>query len=240
MELRLRIALLALAALAAGAAPLVAQEQPGAATAPPIADGEDIIVTGMGASGYRLTADQLRDAVRAFQRHRATFAPQASLRWRIIPATEADGLEIRLVSGTERIELPIDAAGEFALPADRILSGSWRLQTNAGRRQIRIRPQTFSPGGSDANFRMGDARLMCRVYWAFANNSFSVIQRAMFGAVGGCGSRRVSIWYRSEQAIASASVGTTALGVRQDGSAFNPPLHDRSIANDTRIRLTYR
>ncbi len=219
---------------------MVAQAPPATTTDAAIADGEDIIVTGMGSSGYRLTADQLRDAVRAFQQHRAAFAPQANLRWRVIPASEADGLEIRLVSGAERIDLPIDAAGEFTLPADRILSGNWRLQTNAGRRQIRIRPQTFSPGGSEANFRMGDARLMCRVYWAFANNSFSVVQRAMFGAVGGCGSRRVSIWYRSEQAIASASVGTTALGVRPDGSAFNPPLHDRSIANDARIRLTYR
>ncbi|MEQ1510074.1 MAG: hypothetical protein ABL909_06695 [Sphingopyxis sp.] len=239
----LRTALTALM-LMGGAVTLSAQAQAEGATTTttetPIADGEDIVVTGMGTRGYRLTADQLRDAVRAFNTHRNEYAPQATLTWRVIPVAEAEGLEIRLVSGDERIDLPIDAAGEFSLPAERILNGNWRLQTNAGRRQIRIRPQTFSPGGSDADMRMGDARLMCRVYWAFVNNEMSVFTRAMFGAIGGCGSRRVAIYYRSERLIATATAGTTAFDVRPDGSAFRPLLHDRVIDNETRIRLTYR
>lgn len=203
-------------------------------------EGEDIVVTGMGATGYRLTADQLRDAVRAFERHKTLFAPNATLRWRIIPSIEADGLVVRLARGTERIDVPVDAAGEFTLPAAQILAGDWRLQTNAGRRQIRIRPLTFSPGSADGDFRMGDARLLCRVFWAFANNQFNVVQRMAFGAVGGCGSRRVAIWYRSEQPVASARAGDVALEVREDGSAYRPLLHDASIGDDVRVIVQHR
>jgi hypothetical protein len=231
---------LAALALALQAAPAAAQPAPAPANEAPIAEGEDILVTGMGQNGYRLTADQLRDAVRAFQQHRATFAPQASLRWQILPAAEAAGLEIRLVSGAERIAVPVDANGTFTLPAERILGGNWRLQTNAGRRQIRIRPSTFSPGGSDAEFRMGDARLLCRVYWAFANNQFSVIQRAMFGAVGGCGSRRVAIWYSSDRPVSSVTAGAINFEVREGGNAYRPLLHDRTIDDGVRVRVTYR
>ncbi len=217
-----------------------AEEVAPTAAAEEVADGEDIVVTGMGATGYRLTADQLRDAVRAFERHKSEFAPDATLRWRIIPISEAEGLIVRLARDGERIDVPVDAAGEFTLPAALILSGDWRLQTNAGRRQIRIRPLTFSPGSSDSNYRMGDGRLLCRVFWAFANNQFGVFQRMAFGAVGGCGSRRVAIWYRSEQPVGSAMAGHIALDVRDDGSAYRPLLHDATIDNEVRVMVTHR
>ena len=225
--------------------PVAAQAQeavPATTTAPvdEVADGEDIVVTGMGAAGYRLTADQLRDAVRAFEQHKTEFAPDATLRWRVLPVAEAEGLTVRLVRGDERIDVAVDAAGEFTLPAEPILSGNWRLQTNAGRRQIRIRPLTFSPGSSDTDYRMGDGRLLCRVFWAFANNQFSLFQRMAFGAVGGCGSRRVAIWYRSEQAVASARAGDLALDVRDDGSAYRPLLHDTAIGIEVRVLITHR
>jgi hypothetical protein len=178
--------------------------------------------------------------VRAFDRHRREFAPQATLTWQVLPASEAQGLEIRLVSGAERIAVPVNAGGEFTLPADRILNGNWRLQTNAGRRQIRIRPQSYSPGSSDADFRMGDARLLCRVYWAFANNQFSALQRMAFGAVGGCASRRVAIWYNTQRPVATVTAGTIPFDVREGGTAYRPLLHDRRIGNDARVRVTYR
>lgn len=222
--------------------PAIAYAQPAeqAEQTAAVADGEDIVVTGMGATGYRLTADQLRDAVRAFGQHRSEFAPDATLRWRVIPASAAEGLTVRLASGDQRIDVPVDAAGEFTLPAETILSGDWRLQTNAGRRQIRIRPLTFSPGGGDSRFRMGDARLLCRVFWAFANNQFSLFQRMAFGAVGGCGSRRVAIWYRSEHPVATATAGATEFAVRPDGSAYRPLLHDGAIGNDVPVVVTFR
>lgn len=230
--------LLALAVPASAQSQDVVPDAPIAEASTP--DGEDIVVTGMGATGYRLTADQLRDAVRAFEQHKAEFAPDATLRWRVLPVTEAEGLAVRLVRGNERIEVAVDAAGEFTLPAEPVLSGNWRLQTNAGRRQIRIRPLTFSPGSTDSDYRMGDGRLLCRVFWAFANNQFSLFQRMAFGAVGGCGSRRVAIWYRSEEPVATARAGDLALDVREDGSAYRPLLHDAGIGNDVRVLITHR
>lgn len=211
-------------------------------TADQPAAGEDIVVTGMGNRGYRLTADQLRDAVRAFNHNRNEFAPEARLLWQVRPASSAEGLNIWLVHRNgERVEIELDAQGRFALPNDRIAEeDGWRLQTNAGRRQIRIRPETFSPGSSEAQWRMGDARLLCRVFWAFANNDFSLFERAAFGAFGGCGSRRVQIWFSSENPIASATSGTAAFNVREDGSAWRPPLHDPAINNDAIVTVTYR
>lgn len=205
-----------------------------------VPDGEDIVVTGLGSGGYRLTADQLRDAVRAFEQHRAEFAPQATLVWRVMPASEAEGLELRLANGDQILPVVIDADARFTLPAAQVLTARWRLQSNAGQRQIRILPVILSPGSTQQDMRFGDARLLCRVFWAFANNQFSVIQRAMFGAIGGCGNRRVTIWYSSEQPLATATVADQPLIVREDGSAYSPPLHDRSIADDARLRLTYR
>lgn len=212
---------------------------------PPVAtetvgDGEDIVVTGMGTRGYRLTADQLRDAVRAFQQNRAEYGPETQLSWEVIPASEVDGLELRLAMDDRRIPITIDSDGRFTLPADTILSGHWRLQSNAGQRQIRIRPIALSPNSTREDMRMGDARLMCRVYWAFANNEMGVFQRAMFGAIGGCGSSRAVIWYRSERPVATATVGDVPMRVRDDGGAYNPPLHDRAFDNEARLRITYR
>ncbi|MBX9729626.1 MAG: hypothetical protein K2X31_12025 [Sphingopyxis sp.] len=215
---------------------------PAAEPAEQPAVGEDIIVTGMGSGGYRLTADQLRDAVRAFNRNRDEFAPEARLQWQVRPASAAEGLDIWLVhQNGERVELELDAQGRFALPNDRIAEeNGWRLQTNAGRRQIRIRPETFSPGSSEARWRMGDARLLCRVFWAFAENDFSLFERAAFGALGGCGSRRVRIWFSSENPVASAASGTAEFSVREDGTAWQPPLHDPAISNEAIVTLTYR
>ncbi len=232
----------------AGSAPAFAQGAP-AAAAPaaqpaeeaPVAEGEDIIVTGMGSGGYRLTADQLRDAVRAYQQHRAEFAPSAPLRWRVRPLSAAEGLEIRLVNRTgDRIAVPLTEDGHFTLPADTILAGGWRLQTNAGRRQIRIQPLTFSPGSDENAYRLGDARLLCRVYWAFANNRFGPLTRVAFGAIGGCSSQRVAIYWGSERPVASVDAGAGAVDVRADGSAYRLPLHDRTLSNEQRVRVTYR
>ena len=92
---------LALGAVAlASAAPALAQTAPeapapgaSASAAGTEEDGNaDIVVIGESGNGTSLSADSLRDAARAFQRHRAEFAPLATFSFVVEPVAGLDAI----------------------------------------------------------------------------------------------------------------------------------------------------
>ena len=202
---------------------------------------EDIIVTGMGENGYRLTADQLRDAVRAFERGRAEFAPQARLMWEVRPSTAAQNLSLRLTNGQDNVDVAISPQGSFVLPHDLVMRGGYRLASNVSRGQLRIRPAVYSPGADETNLRMGDVRLTCRVFWAFQNNELGFLTRVGFSAIGGCSSRRIGIYWGVERDIADVAIDGYAdpIDIRANRRAFRLPLHIRALENDARVRVQF-
>lgn len=223
---------------------------PSDADSQPAATGsDDIVVVGDNGSLFRLTADSLRDAVRAYRQHQSTFAPAATLYLQVESGdgSSLEGLDLYLRARRRGpdgdhaiINLPLDAANRAVVPLDQVASGQWDLRSNRSRGGIRIRPLILSPGTTIADRRFGDLRLQCRVSIAFAR--LSLPMRALAGAVGPCGSNRVILLTRASRPISTASITgyPTPLTIRDDGVTYAVPLHDQTISNEARLRLTYR
>lgn len=135
-------------------APVFASAQAPPSAAAGIEDGEDIVVVGQNGEPYRLTADALRDAMQAFRRGRATFAPDARLLFAVASTGRSRDTLALALRRTKRerdgrwptIALPIDAQGRFSIPDTVPLDGSWELSANRARGRISIRPLVLSPG----------------------------------------------------------------------------------------------
>lgn len=244
----LRLALGAVAIISA--APALAQtalEGPASVTATDAAEEDgnaDIVVLGESGNGTSLSADSLRDAAQAFQRHRAEFAPLATFSFVVEPVAgqPLGDIAVRLRStrrnaegGYESIALPIDADGAFVLPVDQVVSGRWTLRSSQRDGSIRIRPTILSPGNGRFNRRIGDVRLHCRVAMAFMR--LGLIQRAAMGAIGPCGSSNVALYYGTPRPIVSASISgwNETLPVRDDRMSVRVPLHEDAIGNEQRL-----
>lgn len=248
-----------LAAVLLLAAPLSAQTSAPASTPAPTASSartepapdveQDIVVVGDNGNLFRLTADSLRDAARAYQQHHATYAPGSALYLLVESAdgSSLDGVDVYLRArrrGADgdraTISLPLDADQRAVLPVDQVATGQWELRTNRTRGGIRIRPMVLSPGSSLPDRRFGDLRLQCRVSIAFAR--LSLPMRALAGALGPCSSSRVTLLTRATRPISAANITgyATPLTIRDDGVTYAVPLHDQSITNEARLRLTYR
>jgi hypothetical protein len=251
LTFRLGLAALALAALPAAA--LAQQPAPVAIYGNTPADeaegSDDIIVIGDNGGQFRLTSDALRDAIRAFRQHRAAFAPASRLIFTVTAGDggDLDGLTLYLrarradrdgVRAT--IDLPFDAEGRIEMPIEQVATGNWDLRANRARGGIRIQPLVLSPGSSIADRRFGDMRLQCRVSIAFAR--LSLPMRALAGAVGPCGSRRVALYTGVPRAISAVTITgyTTPIDIRPNGMSFRVPLQDEGIGNEARLRLIYR
>jgi hypothetical protein len=240
---------LLLAAILPPAAGATAQPAPaGAASASdPAEDSGDIIVVGDNGQSYSLTADALRDAVRAFRAHRAAYAPDAVFYFRAsLTDGDVDGLDLYLrrrrgaANAADPVHLERDPAGYYRVPIDLVADGDWELRANRARSALQLRPLILSPASRIADRRFGDLRLQCRVAIAFAR--LGLPARMAVGALGPCGSSRVALYMRADRPVASVSItgysGTIAL--REDAMAIRVPLADAAITNEDRLRITYR
>jgi hypothetical protein len=249
------VSLVLAAALAVQAAPAASATPPPAPTAQSFADvdadegSEDIVVVGDSGSETTLSADALRDAAQAFQRHRPAFAPQARFFFRVQPSAgqSLENIDLRLRDrrrnadgGYDRIDLTLDADGMFELPVEVVLSGTWSLRTSAPAGTLRIRPQILSPGSSLYDRRFGDARLQCRVAIAFAR--LNIAFRALASAANPCNRRNVGLYLAAPRPIDAVMITgwTEPIEIRPDRLSFRVPLHEEAISNDARMRITFR
>ena len=215
------------------------------AAAPPAPDplpDNEIVVTAMGEHGYRLTPEKLRDAARAFEAHRAEFAPNARLLWRFRPAESARGVRLALRGDHQSLPIEITGDGSFTLPQDRLLTGHYRLVSSAKPGAVRITPLAGSPGSTLTNYRMGDARLTCEVYVGFMRSEMGMFTRAGFSAFGGCSGKRISMMASTDRPVAGATIDgwPHKVEIAKDARAFRMPFYDRCIGNDQHVHVTYR
>jgi len=216
------------------ATPLSAQSTP--------PESQEITVLGMGDHGYKLTAEQLRNAVQAFEQNRASLAPAAQLVWQITPQASASGIALALRGQDESLPIPIAPDGTFTLPHDKVLSGQWRLVSTASKSAIHIRPRAQSPGSTLEQFRFGDAQLTCRVAIGFVWTETNFLMRGVFKAAGGCTSPKLGIYFSSEKPIASIAIDhwDKQTTIAKTGKAWRVPLYDKTISNEDLVHITYR
>ena len=229
----------------AALAPLLlaaAAAAPAAGAPPP--DEADIVVVGNSGKAYRLTPGQLRAAAEAFLGNAREFAPAARLVWQVVPASAAEGLALTLRCGDDPLPIELEARGRFVLPLERLRSGKCRLTSNRAKKGggLRISPLALSPGSERDNYRFGDARLSCRVGASFALSEAGMMARGLFAMIGGCDSKRISIFLGGERAIAGVTIAgwKGPVELAKNGKAYRVPLYDKAISNEARVRVSYR
>ncbi len=106
-------------------------------------------------------------AAQRFARERASFAPQASLRFRLLPrlpGVDMHGIALRVVGDTVSIPVPVAADNSFVLPRDeQALREDAAVIANRKTSSMTWRAWVSSPGLPPGTRRLGDLRLECRV-----------------------------------------------------------------------------
>ncbi len=223
------------------AAPAMAQES----------DGDEgpseIVVTGH--KPLKIEARILRAAQHRFAEDRAELSPQGALLfelWRDGARMRADGMQLALSDEQgHQVPVAIDGNGRVAFGA--IPKGRWFLTAPAQGYAMTLRPIVLSHGTSVEDRRLGDPRMQCRVAISMAKAQVSLLALpliGMFDAIGGCASKRVHMYHRAERPLAGATVTCSGaaqpLSLSLKRNAYLPPLSDRTLDNEVRVRATYR
>ncbi|WP_156357864.1 hypothetical protein [Sphingomonas sp. Leaf62] len=210
-------------------------------------DGPDIVV--IAGKPLKLSTKVLRAAQRRFATDRAELSPNGALRfelWRGGKRIPAGVVSLALSDGAGR-ELPVAVDGEGRMVFATLPEGRWFLTAPAQSQGMELRPIILSTGTTAGDRRLGDLRMECRVIFSMAKAQASMLALPLIGmidAIGGCESKRFQMFHPSEHPIASADAigpaGPQALRLWRDGRAYAPPLADRTLGNEVRVRLAYR
>ncbi|MFG6486974.1 hypothetical protein ACG04R_09845 [Roseateles sp. BYS78W] len=116
------------------------------------------------ASREQQTVADLLRVLDVFERERATLAPQAELRIRVLPRRDlADVPALELRHGSAREPIAIDALGRFAIPpAWRALPPDAIVRSHLLSGRLAWAVDVRTPGLPDDTRRLGDLRLECR------------------------------------------------------------------------------
>lgn len=222
-----------------GAMPAIAQDvQP---------DGPDIVVTA--GKPLKLNAKVLRAAQRRFASDRAELAPNGALRfelWRGQARIPAGTIGLSLNDGAGH-DLPVTIDGDGRIVFATLPEGRWFLTAPPQSKGMQLRPVVLSTGTTATDRRLGDLRMECRVVFSMAKAQASVLALPLIGmidAIGGCESKRFQMFHPGEHPIASAEAiapaGPQTLRLWKDGTHYAPPLADRTLNNEVRVKLAYR
>lgn len=202
---------------------------------------DDIVVT----APCRLTARQLRPALKAYRSGRSARAPGATLFFETDPGARRDGVTLsalRLRSNGRITPIPADAGGRFALPAS--LPDDWLIAGPCHDGALAISPLVMSPGTSETDRRLGDMRLQCDVGWAIARQEMSAAAGTFMRLAGACKTSLVAIYAGSARAIAGADVVAgpvvRPVRIRADGYGYSVPFGDKRLPDDARVRFRFR
>ncbi|MDJ0278465.1 hypothetical protein QLH51_16840 [Sphingomonas sp. 2R-10] len=210
--------------------------------------GAEIVVTGH--RPMRVDAKILRAAQARFAEDRIELSPQGVLQfelWRGNKRVRADGVKLALMDAAGR-EIPVTIDGNGRIAFAPVPKGRWFLTAPAQASDLSLRPIILSSGTRIDDRRLGDLRLQCRVMVSMAKAKASLLAMpliGMFDAIGGCASKRFGFYHRTEQSLAGAVAvapgGTPkVLPMSATRDAYLPPLSDRTMDNETRIRTTYQ
>lgn len=201
------------------------------------AEAQAIVVEGI-RTPYRLSYAKLLLARQAFDEHRHR-APGATFRFHV-HETDPPGtpLMLHLRMGDDRLELALDAEGNFAFP-QAVVAAPEESQVVANRRssRLKVRPRVRTPGLGPHTYRLGDLRVSCEAFWAMEREDVPLFYRAAFSLAGGvCKSSSISMAVSSNGPIASATIKANGhdlpVRVSADGLSFHPPLHDTTLSDD--------
>jgi hypothetical protein len=147
-------------ALVAACTALCAQEKP-RYTLPPVT------IKGTSSDPVEKSYRKMVHGMDYFERTRAAIAPQASLRFKLLPrkpGTDMNRIVLEVVGSTFAYEVPIAADHTFVLQRDpKALQEDAVVSPNRKRLSMTWRTEIRTPGLPPDTRRLGDLRLECRV-----------------------------------------------------------------------------
>lgn len=210
-------------------------------------DGPDIVVTA--GKPLKLDAKVLRAGQRRFAEDRAMLSPEGSLRFELwrggrrIPA----GMVPIVLSDGKGHDLPVTIDGDGRMVFANLPEGRWFLTAPAQSQGMHLRPIVLSRGTTTEDRRLGDIRAQCHVMISMGKAQASLLEWPLIGlfeAVGACESKRFQMFHQAEHPIASAKAmtpdGERELRLSEKGTSYVPPMSDRTLGNDVRVRIAYR
>lgn len=211
--------------------------------APPMADIDDVVVTGA-RQVFRLDGRAFRAAKAEFDAQRGRYAPSATLRFIARGAAGATAIPLRIAvtDGTRKMYINLDADGAFDLPE--LPARKWWLEVNRPESAVRIEPLTLSSSSTRQDYRLGDARLQCRVFWSMEKAMAPLLAApavAIFKIAGPCTSKRIGIYVTAPSGTKAGSVqeGVKTLPVWLSPSkrSYRLPIDDKSLSNEARVKI---
>ena len=206
---------------------------------------DDVVVVGSRES-FRLNTKALRVGQAAFLKNREAFAPQATLKFLVErrdgTPLGSDYVRLYFTDGTNRIAVPILPDGSFDLAG--LTAGDWWLESNLPRRSVKIDALVRSPGSTPYEYRLGDARLQCRVSWTMLKANVPFLAAPLVGAVeaaGPCTSRKMGLYTTTPRPIRTAEIseGTRVVpvwvGKRQ--RSYRLAMGDDTLGDEAKVRI---
>jgi len=204
---------------------------------------DEIVVTGS-SRDYKLTGKEFTAALKAFRKLRPSFAPESELWFEVSPRSgnpNLAGVQLALTDGQSRLSLTMGADHRIRIPE--ISGEGWRL-VHVGRPvPIRIRPWVVSPRTGASDLRLGDLQVQCRVGWAIARQSASLVVAGMFDIAGGCASSKIGLYQELGRSVASATLieggRQTPVPILHD-TALRMPTYLKGYTPEARLHIRYR
>ncbi|MET0519923.1 MAG: hypothetical protein ABW005_13960 [Burkholderiaceae bacterium] len=126
-----------------------------------------VSVSGTASAPVEKSYRRMLRGIEHFEAARASLAPQASLRFKLLPRQRGSDLRsivLEVIGASFDYPLPIAADGSFALPRDaRALQEDAVVTLNRRRLSMTWRAEIRSPGLPAGSRRLGDLRLECEV-----------------------------------------------------------------------------
>ncbi|UTH74815.1 hypothetical protein [Chromobacterium sp. IIBBL 290-4] len=184
-----------------------------------------------------------------FDQHHG-LAPQASLQFQLRPPkgqTLPEDLVLKIVGESKVEALPVSRDGRVTLPriAELAQDEDAVVRSNQKQGSYRWRPIVRTPGLADNVQRLGDLRLICRVYWPMMKQELSWAARASMSVVGNmCTMQAMALVFPSARKIESIQLqagGRQAplTRIQNGGHGFIAPLADESWPDDTLLMFRY-
>lgn len=133
----------------------------------PGASTQQITITGAAREAVEKSYRKMIRGMDTFERERATFAPQASLRFKLLPrkpGTDLRHIDLEVIGSTFDFAVPVAPDLSFVLPRD---PKAWAEDAvvTANRRRLTLtwRAEIRTPGLPPGTRRLGDLRLECEV-----------------------------------------------------------------------------
>lgn len=178
-------------------------------------------------------------------------APSANLQFLArnkISSKVDTNVELRFVSDSGSIKIPVDKTGKFSVSKNALPNDlNAELIFNRSRDLFEVSPLVRSPNISVGEFRLGDFRLECKVFLAIVKEEMSFVERNVFSLIGDqCESKKIKFFHRLNRNFSKIFLVfegkkelLSAEYINYKKNLFSLPLGDLKYPNDTFIEIEY-